>query len=107
MKPDINSVEVHPQLSHTRRMGRWFSVSSKHSFGDQLTNTLATMAMAAVVPSPIARAPVHNGEHQSEILFYFFCKTNLDHMGGHMKGSETRLFSTPWDILGGKNTYFL
>ncbi len=22
-------------------------------------------------------------------------------MGGHMKGSETRLFSTPWDILGG------
>jgi hypothetical protein len=39
--------------------------------------------------------------------FTFFVKNNLDHMGGHMKGSETRLFSPPWMHFGGrKYIYF-
>jgi hypothetical protein len=60
------------------------------------------MAMATGVPPPIARAPIHNSEHQCEFYFYFFCKKVLDHMGGHMKGSETSLFSPPWMHLGGR-----
>jgi hypothetical protein len=43
----------------------------EHSLGDHYENALATIAMAAAVPAPIAKAPFHN-THGTSLFFFFF-----------------------------------